>query len=102
MPVGLSASTIGRLKEAWQDEHAQRQKRDLSAKRYVYVWADGIYLEARLEDEKQCIRVLIGATSEGKKELVGFTVTAPTLFSPKSNGPNVDNQRQGGSLGLKR
>jgi len=46
--------------------------------------------------------VLIGATSEGKKELVGFTVTAPTLFSPKSNGPNVDNQRQGGSLGLKR
>jgi putative transposase len=73
MPVGLSASTIGRLKEAWQDEHAQRQKRDLSAKRYVYVWADGIYLEARLEDEKQCIRVLIGATSEGKKELVGFT-----------------------------
>src|SRR4029077_5307202 len=71
--VGLSASTIGRLKEVWQDEHAQWQKRDLSAKRYVYVWADGIYLEARLEDEKQCILVLIGATPEGKKELVGFT-----------------------------
>jgi putative transposase len=71
--VGLSASTIGRLKKAWQDEHAQWQKRDLSAKRYVYVWADGIYLEARLEDEKQCILVLIGATPEGKKELVGFT-----------------------------
>ena len=66
--VGLSASTIGR-----QDEHAQWQKRDLSAKRYVYVWAGGIYLEARLEDEKQCILVLIGATPEGKKELVGFT-----------------------------
>ena len=71
--VGLSASTIGRLKEVWQDEHAQWQKRDLSAKRYVYVWSDGIYLEARLEDEKQCILVLIGATPEGKKELVGFT-----------------------------
>jgi transposase-like protein len=71
--VGLSASTIGRLKEVWQDEHAQWQKPDLSAKRYVYVWADGIYLEARLEDEKQCILVLIGATPEGKKELVGFT-----------------------------
>jgi putative transposase len=71
--VGLSASTIGRLKEVWQDEHAQWQKRDLSAKRYVYLWADGIYLEARLEDEKQCILVLIGATPEGKKELVGFT-----------------------------
>ena len=65
--VGLSASTIGRLKEVWQDEHAQWQKRDLSAKRYVYVWADGIYLEARLEDEKQCILVLIGATPEGKR-----------------------------------
>ena len=75
--VGLSASTIGRLKEVWQDEHAQWQERDLSAKRYVYVWADGIYLEARLEDEKQCILVLIGATPEGKKELVGFTDGAP-------------------------
>ena len=71
--VGLSASTIGRLKEVWQDEHAQWQKRDLSAKRCVYVWADGIYLEARLEDEKQCILVLIGTTPEGKKELVGFS-----------------------------
>jgi putative transposase len=71
--VGLSASTIGRLKDVWQDEHAQWQERDLSAKRFVYVWADGIYLEARLEDEKQCILVLIGATPEGQKELVGFT-----------------------------
>jgi putative transposase len=70
--VGLSASTIGRVKDVWQDGHAQWQKRDLSAKRYVYAWADGIYLQARLEDEKQCILVLIGATPEGKKELVGF------------------------------
>jgi len=45
------------------------QKRDLSAKRYVYIWADGVHLEARLEDEKQCILVLIGATPEGRKEL---------------------------------
>src|SRR4029078_3924693 len=45
----------------------------LSAKRYVYVWADGIYLQARLEDSKQCILVIIGATPEGKKELLGFT-----------------------------
>jgi putative transposase len=71
--AGLSASTIGRLKDGWLDEHAAWQKRDLSAKRYVYVWADGIHLEARLEDEKQCILVLIGATPEGRKELVGFT-----------------------------
>ena len=71
--AGLSAATIGRLKEAWQDDHAQWQKRDLSTKRYVYIWADGIHLEARLENEKQCILVLIGATPEGRKELVGFT-----------------------------
>ena len=48
-------------------------KRDLSPKRYVYIWADGIYLQARLEDDAQCILVIIGATSEGKKELIGFT-----------------------------
>ncbi len=70
---GLSASTIARLKEGWAEEHERWQKRDLSAKRYVYVWADGIHLQARLEDEKQCILVIIGATPEGKKELVGFT-----------------------------
>lgn len=70
---GLSASTIGRLKEVWIDEHARWNKRDLSAKRYVYMWADGIHLQARLEEEAQCILVIIGATPEGKKELVGFT-----------------------------
>ncbi len=69
---GLSASTIARLKEVWLDEHEHWRKRDLSAKRYVYVWADGIYLQARLEDAKQCILVIIGATPEGKKELLGF------------------------------
>ena len=71
--AGLSATTIGRLKDVWQDDHALWRTRDLSTKRYVYIWADGIHLEARLEDEKQCILVLIGATSEGRKELVGFT-----------------------------
>jgi transposase-like protein len=71
--AGLSASAIGRLKDGWLDEHAAWQKRDLSARRYVYIWADGIHLEARLEDEKQCILVVIGATPEGRKELVGFT-----------------------------
>jgi transposase-like protein len=71
--VGLSPSAIGRLKDSWLDEHAAWQKRDLSARRYVYIWADGIHLQARLEDEKQCILVIIGATPEGRKELVGFT-----------------------------
>jgi len=70
---GLSAATISRLKEAWTDEHNRWKRRDLSTRRYVYVWADGIYLQARLEDEKQCILVLIGATPEGRKELIGFT-----------------------------
>jgi putative transposase len=70
---GLSPTAIVRLKEGWIDAYEAWQKRDLSAKRYVYVWADGIYLQARLEDEKQCILVLIGATPDGCKELVGFT-----------------------------
>ena len=52
---GLSASTIGRLKEAWSDEHARWSKRDLSAKRYVYFWIDGIHVQARLENDAQCL-----------------------------------------------
>ena len=70
---GLSASTIARLKEVWIDEHRRWNRRDLSAKRYVYMWADGIHLQARLEADAQCILVIIGATPEGKKELIGFT-----------------------------
>src|ERR1700750_2945920 len=68
----LSAATVGRLKEAWSEEHARWSKRDLSAKRYVYFWADGIHVQARLEDAAQCLLVIIGATPEGKKELVGL------------------------------
>ncbi len=70
---GLSASAIGHLKDGWQDDHAVWAKRDLSAKRYVYTWADGIHMQARIEDERQCILVIIGAMPEGHKELVGFT-----------------------------
>jgi transposase-like protein len=69
---GLSATTVGRLKDAWSEEHACWSKRDLSAKRYVYFWADGIHVQARLEDAAQCLLVIIGATPEGKKELVGL------------------------------
>jgi transposase-like protein len=47
-------------------------ERDFSAQRYVYVWADGVYLQARMEANAECMLVLIGATAEGKKELVGF------------------------------
>src|SRR6516165_2012413 len=70
---GLSASTIGRLKEAWSEEHARWSKRDLSAKRYIYFWVDGIHVQARLEDTAQCLLIIIGATGEGRKELVGLT-----------------------------
>ena len=70
---GLSASTIGRLKEAWSEEHTRWSKRNLSAKRYVYFWVDGIHVQARLEHDAQCLLVIIGATPEGKKELVGLT-----------------------------
>jgi transposase-like protein len=70
---GLSPTAIIRLKDGWLEEYEAWRKRHLSAKRYVYVWADGIYLQARLEDEKQCILVLIGATPDGRKELIGFT-----------------------------
>src|SRR5215203_3846621 len=68
----LSPSVIGRLTGEWQADYARWQARDLSARRYVYVWADGVYLQARMEDHAECILVLIGATPEGKKELVGF------------------------------
>ena len=68
---GLSASTISRLKEGWQDDLEGWQKRDLSHKRYVYMWADGIYCNVRME-EKQCLLVIVGATKDGRKELIAI------------------------------
>jgi len=70
----LSPAVVGRLTAEWQGEYDRWQARDLSARRYVYVWADGVYLQARMEDHAECMLVLIGATPEGKKELVGFQV----------------------------
>jgi transposase-like protein len=70
----LSPSAIARLRGEWEADHARWQRRDLSARRYVYVWADGVYLQARMEPQAECMLVLIGATPEGKKELVGFQV----------------------------
>src|SRR5205085_6611315 len=68
----LSPAVISRLTGQWQADYDAWQKRDLSARRYVYVWADGVYLQARMEPAAECMLVLIGATPEGKKELVGF------------------------------
>jgi putative transposase len=70
----LSPAVITRLKEDWAGEYERWQRRDLSARRYVYLWADGVYLQARMEDAAACMLVLVGATPEGKKELVGFQV----------------------------
>jgi len=70
----LSSSVIGRLKEEWEAEYDRWQRRDLSARLYVYIWADGVYLQARMEDAAACMLVVVGATPEGKKELVGFQV----------------------------
>jgi len=70
----LSLAVISRLTAEWQGEYERWQKRDLSARRYVYVWADGVFLQARMEDHGECMLVLIGATPEGKKELIGFQV----------------------------
>ncbi len=67
---GLSANTITRLKEVWQQEYDVWSKRSLAGKEYVYVWADGIYSNVRLEDDRVCLLVLIGVTKEGQKELL--------------------------------
>ncbi|MDP6023329.1 MAG: IS256 family transposase [Alphaproteobacteria bacterium] len=69
----LSSDTILRLRESWNEELAHWRARDLSTRRYVYIWADGIYFQARMEDQSQCMLVIIGATPEGRKELLGFT-----------------------------
>ena len=68
----LSATTITRLKAAWEAEHEAWSKRSLAGKRYVYVWADGVHFNIRLEGGRQCILVLMGATAEGKKELIAI------------------------------
>jgi len=73
---GLSATNIVRLKESWQQEWKSWSKRSLAEKVYVYLWADGIYFNIRLEapdNNRQCILVLMGATADGRKELIAIT-----------------------------
>lgn len=69
---GLSAGTVSRLKAMWVAEHARFENRNLTNKQYVYLWVDGIHFGVRLEEANQCILVVIGATPEGKKELVAI------------------------------
>ena len=73
---GLSATTITRLKAVWEQDYRGWSQRSLAGRRYAYVWADGVYFNVRLEDtdnKRQCILVLMGATREGKKELIAIT-----------------------------
>ena len=73
---GRSPTTITRLKTVWEQEYATWAKRSLADRRYIYVWADGVYFNVRLEDTdntRQCMLVLMGATRDGKKELIAIT-----------------------------
>jgi putative transposase len=97
---GLSASTITRLKEVWQGEYTHWNQRSLAGQQYVYVWADGVHFNIRLEDDRQCILVLIGATPEGRKEVIaiadGLRESAQSwlelLLDVKARGLTLDPQ----------
>lgn len=70
---GLSPNVVVRLKEQWTAEYQEWSRRDLTGKHYVYLWADGIYVNVRLEDpenQRQCLLVIMGATADGHKELI--------------------------------
>lgn len=69
---GLSPTTVVRLKEVWQGEYGNFSRRSLEGKRYVYLWADGIYFNIRLTDDRPCVLVLMGATEDGTKELIAM------------------------------
>ena len=69
---GLSSANIVRLKAIWEEEYLRWQKRDLRNKHYVYIWVDGIYFNVRLTEDRPCILVVIGATPDGRKELLAI------------------------------
>ena len=71
-PKNMSPNVISRLKASWYSDYEKWQRRDLSLKEYVYFWVDGIYLQARMESEKNCILVIVGADSAGNKEVVAI------------------------------
>jgi transposase-like protein len=95
---GLSATTVTRLKATWEGEYEAWSKRSLAGKHYVYVWADGVHFNIRLEQDRQCILVLIGATADGRKELIavadGYRESEQSwkelLLDVKARGLEVD------------
>ena len=70
---GFSSSTIVRLKQIWEEEYETWSKRDLTGKQYAYFWIDGIHFNVRLDDDKSCILVIMGADSQGNKELIAVS-----------------------------
>ena len=66
---GLSANTVSRLKQQWEQDYDTWRRRDLSKRRYVYIWADGIYSNVRMDD-KRCLLVIIGSDDTGRKEVL--------------------------------
>ena len=70
--AGLSSSTVNRLTVAWQAEHAEWTERDLSGVDYVYLWADGVHFNIRLEEDRLCCLVIVGVRPDGTKELVAL------------------------------
>jgi len=70
---GLSPTSVVRMKEVWQGQYENFSRRSLEGKRYVYVWADGIYFNVRLTDDRPCVLVLMGALEDGTKELIAMT-----------------------------
>lgn len=96
--AGFSASTITRLKESWEADYKAWNRRELSKKNYVYIWVDGIHFNIRLEEDRQCILVVMGATAEGTKELIavadGYRESEQSwkevLLDLKSRGLTID------------
>jgi len=70
---GLSAKTVTRLKANWWSEYEAWEKRDLGTRRFLYIWADGVYFKPRMAEEKQCVLVIVGADEYGRKELLAMT-----------------------------
>ena len=91
---GLSATNIVRLKQSWENEYKAWSTRDLTGKHYVYIWVDGIYCNVRLDKDRPCLLVVIGALADGTKELVsiydGERVTIQvTLFAAQKWRPKM-------------
>jgi putative transposase len=95
---GLSANTITRLKSVWEKEYEEWSRRSLEGKDYVYIWVDGVHFNIRLEEDRQCLLVILGATSDGKKELIavadGYRESEQSwkslLLDVKARGLTVD------------